>query len=239
MHGQVSAAQVHTARAGLDSEDPHLREWRVEDGHPLAMDHGKSARSGAPAEAPTPDPKPPTPEEATAIVNDAFKDLPWGMLVWLAMTTGARRGELCALRWDWLDLDNATLRMHTSIAQDGGKTWEKETKTHQQRRITLDPETVGLLRAYRQHCDTEARSVGARVAKDGRLFSPAVDHTTFCAGAMSVNQPNMASRNAGPGASSCSHGCSSPRRRSSNSAVRTAGRTPLPPPRPAAGTGCR
>jgi integrase len=53
------------------------------------------------------------------------------MLVWLAMTTGARRGELCALRWNWLDLDNATLRIQTSIGQDGAETWEKDTKTHQ------------------------------------------------------------------------------------------------------------
>ena len=27
------------------------------------------------------------------------QDPDWGMLVWLTMTTGARRGELCALRW--------------------------------------------------------------------------------------------------------------------------------------------
>lgn len=132
-----------------------------------------------PPKAPTPNPKPPTPEEAAAIVNEAFKDLSWGMLVWVAMTTGARRGELCALRWDLLDLDNAVLWIRTAIAQDGAQTWEKDTKTHQQRRIALDPETVGLLRAYRQHCDAQAELVSAKVAKTGRVFSPSVDHTTW------------------------------------------------------------
>lgn len=63
---------------------------------------------------------PPTPEQAAAILNAAFTDLPWGVLLWLAMTTGARRGELCALSWDLLDFDNAVLVIRSSIAQDGG-----------------------------------------------------------------------------------------------------------------------
>lgn len=132
-----------------------------------------------PPKRPTSNPHPPTLEEATAIVNEAFKDLSWGMFVWLAMTTGARRGELCALRWDWLDLDDASIWIRTSIGQDGKRTWEKDTKSHQQRRITLDPETVGLLRAYRQHCESEAALVEQSIPKNGRVFSPAVDHTTW------------------------------------------------------------
>jgi integrase len=127
---------------------------------------------------PTSNPKPPTPEEAAAIVNEAFKDLRWGMYVWLAMTTGARRGELCALRWDRLELDNAALWIRTSIAQDGQQTWEKDTKTHQQRRIALDAETVGLLRAYRQHCETEAAITGT-LRTDGFVFSPEIDHAAW------------------------------------------------------------
>jgi integrase len=125
------------------------------------------------------DPHPPTPEQVTAILNAAFTDFPWGVLLWLAMTTGARRGELCALRWDLVDLDNAVLVIRTSIAQDGAKTWEKSTKTHQQRRIALDADTVALLRAYRLQCEADAAAVGATIAIDGRVFSPAVDHTTW------------------------------------------------------------
>ncbi|MGB8255379.1 MAG: tyrosine-type recombinase/integrase [Pseudonocardiaceae bacterium] len=125
------------------------------------------------------DPHPPTPAQAAAILNAAFSDLAWGVLLWLAMTTGARRGELCALRWDLLDLDNAVLVIRTSIAQDGAKTWEKDTKTHQQRRIALDTDTVALLRAYRQQCQVDASAVGATVATDGRVFSSSVDHMAW------------------------------------------------------------
>ncbi len=125
------------------------------------------------------DPHPPTSEQAAAILNAAFTDLAWGVLLWLAMTTGARRGELCALRWDLLDLDNAVLVIRSSIAEDGATTWEKDTKTHQQRRIALDAATVTLLRAYRQRCEADASAVEAAIAPDGRLFSPSVDHTTW------------------------------------------------------------
>lgn len=91
----------------------------------------------------------------------------------------ARRGELCALQWDLLDLDEALLVIRTSIAQNGGKSWEKATKTHQQRRIVLDDAAVGLLRGYRQQCESDAASVGVELVPDGRIFSPDLDHATW------------------------------------------------------------
>jgi len=57
-----------------------------------------------PPAAPKPNPQPPTPEQAAQILTEAWKDPDWGTLVWVAMTTGARRGELCALRWSAVDL---------------------------------------------------------------------------------------------------------------------------------------
>jgi integrase len=139
----------------------------------------KPLSQAEPPKAAKPDHHPPTPEQAAAIINEAFKDLSWGMLVWLAMTTGARRGEMCALRLDLLDFESAVLHIRTSIGQDGSKTWEKDTKTHQQRRIALDTDTVSLLRAYRAQCEAEAASVGSKLAPNGRLFSPDVDHSTW------------------------------------------------------------
>jgi DNA-binding transcriptional regulator YhcF (GntR family) len=103
----------------------------------------------------------------------------WGCLLWLAMTTGARRGELCAMRWDLLDLDRAVLTIRSSIAQQGTRTWEKETKTHQQRRIALDNNTASLLHAYRRQCEEHAAAVGSALAPWGRLFSAEVDHHTW------------------------------------------------------------
>jgi integrase len=70
------------------------------------------------------------------------------MFVWLVMMTGARRGELCALAWDRLDFETGILTIRTSIAQDAGRTWEKDTKSHQQRRVSLNEPTVELLRTW-------------------------------------------------------------------------------------------
>ena len=125
------------------------------------------------------DPNPPTADQAAAILNAAFPDVMWGCLLWLAMTTGARRGELCAMRWDLLDLDRSVLTIRSSIAQQGTRTWEKDTKTHQQRRIALDENTVALLRAYRQQSEKNAVSLGLTLAPAGRLFSAFVDHSTW------------------------------------------------------------
>jgi len=106
-------------------------------------------------------------------------DLWWGVLVWLAMTTGARRGELCALRWKDVDLDRAVLNVRSAIAQEGSQTWEKDTKTHQQRRIALDKTTVGLLSAYRRQCDEIAAELGVEIDTSNWLFSPAPDHSRW------------------------------------------------------------
>jgi integrase len=125
------------------------------------------------------DPNPPSPEQAAAILHEAFRDPAWGMLVWLAMTTGARRGELCALRLDRLDLANAVISIRSSIAQDGTETWEKDTKTHQQRRITLDQTTVALLRAYLRQCEADAAELGITLSPGSCLFSSAPDHATW------------------------------------------------------------
>jgi integrase len=44
------------------------------------------------------------------IVGEAWRQNDeWGLYIWLAMVTGARRGELLALRWCHLDLDDGVL----------------------------------------------------------------------------------------------------------------------------------
>jgi integrase len=73
----------------------------------------------------------------------------WGTLVWLAMTAGCRRAELCALRWRDADLTNGTLNVRTSIDQHGAKTTEKDTKKHQHRWIALATETVIALQEHK------------------------------------------------------------------------------------------
>ena len=126
-----------------------------------------------------PNPQPPTPEQAARIATEAWTDPDWGLLVWLAMTTGARRGELCALAWDRVDFATGVLTIRSSIAQRGAETWEKHTKTHQQRRITLDDGTLYLLRAYRHRCADQADTLGVELPAEARIFSLSPDGSTW------------------------------------------------------------
>ena len=78
-----------------------------------------------------PEPDPPTAAEAARLSEEAFRrdnDYDdWGTLIWLAMTTGMRRGGLVALRFKHLDLDGEVidLRRHWELGK------EKDTKAHQ------------------------------------------------------------------------------------------------------------
>ena len=136
-------------------------------------------KTGEPPAAPHPNPNPPTAAEAARIVTESFRDLTWGALVWLAMTTGARRGELCALCWKKLDLDVGTVVIDCSIAQLAGKTWVKSTKTHQQRRLTLDAETVAILRELRAVAEARADGIGVKLSPDAYVFSRVPDSSTY------------------------------------------------------------
>jgi len=130
------------------------------------------------AEAPSvprPNPRPPSAAEAAMILTEAGKDPDWGVLVLFTMTTGARRGEVCGLRWPQLDLDGGVVVFEGSIGQIAGEVWEKDTKTHQHRRVTLDAELVDVLRAHRARLDERAAVVDTTVRRDGFVFSPVPD----------------------------------------------------------------
>ncbi|MDQ4115986.1 MAG: site-specific integrase, partial [Actinomycetota bacterium] len=133
------------------------------------------------AEAPpqaTPSPCPPTAQEAARILEEASKDPDWAVLVWLTMVTGFRRGELCGLRWEDVDLEGGTLSIGRSIAQLDSRTWEKDTKTHHRRRIALDDESLAALREHRRRCGTIARLAGIELEESAFVFSSRPDGAT-------------------------------------------------------------
>ena len=128
-----------------------------------------------PPSAPPPDPQPPSAEEAARLLTEAWRDPDWGTLVWLTMTTGVRRGELCALRWKHVDLEAGVLTVRRGIAQDGSHKREKDTKTHQRRHITLDPATVAILSEHWEHCLARATALDVTLDREAFVFSPAPD----------------------------------------------------------------
>jgi integrase len=135
----------------------------------------KSAIAAAPPPAPS-KPDPPTAEEAARMLSAAWASDPdWGLLLWLTMVTGSRRGEVSALRWEHLDLARGSVRIERSNAQPRAGVKEKETKSRQQRRVALDPQTVQMLHAHHERCEQRCTALGCELEPSAFLFSPAPD----------------------------------------------------------------
>lgn len=114
---------------------------------------------------------PPTVEQVLRILDAAHEEDPdFGTYLWLKSATGCRRGEVCAVRWTDIDLDRAELSVRRSVVQLGQELREKDTKTHQSRRIALDPATVALLRQHRLRQRELLLALGAPLADDALLF---------------------------------------------------------------------
>lgn len=121
---------------------------------------------------PPPQPQPPSPAKTARILGEAWKHPDLGPLVWLAMATGARRGELCALRWQHMDTTLGVLVVKAGIAQANGEMWETDTELRQRRHIALDPVTIAVLTNYHQDRQRRAAAVGVTLPADGFVFSP-------------------------------------------------------------------
>lgn len=141
-----------------------------------------------------PEPDPPTPQQAARLSEEAFQmDDDWGTLVWLVMTTGFRRGELVGLRFSRLDLDNEVIDLRRNWV--GGK--EKDTKTHQHRRIALDTETVVLLKEHKERVRQRVEALGGKFTEDLFVFSGSKtpDHSTpYSPNAVTQRYKDMATR---------------------------------------------
>ena len=72
------------------------------------------------------------------------------LYVWLVAITGVRRGELCAVQVRDIDLDNGVLHVAFNYVVKGRRKVRKDTKTHQDRHIAIDPVTCALAALHRQ-----------------------------------------------------------------------------------------
>jgi integrase len=122
---------------------------------------------------------PPEPDDVVRLIEAAAaKDSDLGCYLHLAATTGARRGELCALRWRDLDLDVGAVTIARAIVEAAhGVLVEKDTKTHATRRIALDPDTVDALTDHRKRMEERAHACSVVRRDEGYVFSRDPDGT--------------------------------------------------------------
>ena len=135
------------------------------------VDHSVARKASPPPIRPQPV-KAPTPEEVRAIVAKAEELEPaLAALLLLGALTGARRGELCALRWTDLDVagdpDHRPLRLRDRGRWLGGKgDQDPPGADHRSRRPG-----PGVLAKHRAQVDELAGGLKLEVRPDGFMFS--------------------------------------------------------------------
>lgn len=105
-------------------------------------------------------------EKEVASLLTALEGTPAELIGCLALMTGARLGELLALRWADLDLGGQVMYVRQSLVENvdgrGAPTWHsfKEPKSGKGRSVDLDAGTVARLKAHRKVQSEERLRLG-------------------------------------------------------------------------------
>lgn len=122
----------------------------------LSSAFGRAVRWGWIEKSPAASARPPArPRSSVAAVTpDLIRRIldaaPRPVDLWIRLTfiSGARRGEICALRWDDLDGARLVIRRNVVYTPASGLV-VKTTKTDNERYLMLDSDTVAMLEAWR------------------------------------------------------------------------------------------
>ena len=106
-----------------------------------------------------------TTEQMRALLDET-RGTEWEAFYRLAFFTGARRGELLALRWRDIDWEKRTVTIRSNIVQVGSERRETSTKSGNPRVVTLDDGTLLVLRACRKEQMQRRLQLGEHWAGD-------------------------------------------------------------------------
>jgi integrase len=135
------------------------------------IDRAPSERASAPAAAST-TMRVPTPAQlATLVASAEDSDPVLAAAVALAALTGARRGELVALRWSDIDLKAGAVTIERGITVVDRVAIEGPTKTHQGRRVALDEIGVEVLRRHWLFVTNRSEVVESSLVEDPYVLS--------------------------------------------------------------------
>lgn len=91
--------------------------------------------------------QPPTPDEVAVLIGWlAEHDLLLRLFVAVAVSTGARRAQLLAVRWENIDLVRGRVAFVGGWVEGPNGPVLSDTKTSRRHQVQIDPVTVGLLR---------------------------------------------------------------------------------------------
>ena len=98
----------------------------------------------------------------------------------LAAVTGARRGELCALRWSDVDWDKRVLRIARSLTVIHQQVSDGPTKTHQARQVAIDEVMGAFLVARRDQQERSAAGIGVPLSDNPYVLSRSANGSKPC-----------------------------------------------------------
>lgn len=115
-------------------------------------------------------------------------DTPANIAIRLALLTGMRRGEICALQWRDIDFERSIMKVRRAIGSTGGKFYVKSTKTTSSRRdIPMSDEIRRILKMKRASYIEKCFDFGIQPnpecfvlgSVDGRYLNPTVLSKTW------------------------------------------------------------
>lgn len=161
----LSPASVRRVHALISAALHQAEKWDW-------VDHSVARRASPPAVRRADVHVPPI-ELAVQLLDDATeRDPEVGMMIRLAVATGARRGELCGLRWSDVDLAAGVLRIQRAVIDVQGRVIVKDTKTHAARTLSLDGATGLLLGRHLEYVADRAQGALVELGVDSFMFSP-------------------------------------------------------------------
>lgn len=134
-------------------------------------------------------------EDRTRMLSIARTSLPnpLSIAIELALTTGMRRGEVCALRWSDVDEIKKTISVTHALGRENGSYYVKEPKTAgSQRTIPLTAFTLRALVAIRTDKQNICKAMGIKfgdpyilgtIGEDTKPYRPDLlskEYTAFC-----------------------------------------------------------
>jgi integrase len=100
----------------------------------------------------------------------------WGAFVTLALTIGARRGELCGLNWEHVDLEEGRVTIRQSVSQIKNSVTIKGTKSGRARKLPLSRMAIEALKTQKALQEDDKANADALYQDEGAVFTDELGH---------------------------------------------------------------
>ena len=110
-------------------------------------------------------------ELISSIQNESLK---YQAIIYLALDSGCRRGELTGLTWDDVDFENSCININkiTQYVNKKSGIYEKETKTNtSNRKVFISQTTIDILKRYKKEQTEKMIMLGNKWGNSKRVFT--------------------------------------------------------------------